>query len=310
VRIDVHAHYVTQDFIERVAGIGATTTGAARAAGAHATLDQRIDMMRGCGVDVQVLSVAGNQPYGQDRAASVAVARYLNDAYKQVVDGHGGHFSAFGCVPLPHTDAAIAEAIRCLDELGFAGITLGCSIRGRPLDDPEFEPFWAELNRRQTVVFFHPVGIGAPMTDAFGLDWKIAPTFEDSVTAVRLVLSGLTSRCPSVKIIIPHLGGTLPFIWGRLGAQAGDFGPDSELRAGLRKLYYDTVNRAPGMLCAGCAVLGYERVMLGTDFPYVPLPDYRGYVTAVEESGLPADQIKAILDQNAQALLNLPVPQR
>jgi aminocarboxymuconate-semialdehyde decarboxylase len=74
------------------------------------------------------------------------------------------------------------------------GVTLGCSIARRPLDEPSFEPFWAELDRRGTVVFLHPVGLGVlEGEDPHGLTWMIGAPVEDTVAALRLVMSGLIS---------------------------------------------------------------------------------------------------------------------
>jgi aminocarboxymuconate-semialdehyde decarboxylase len=72
-------------------------------------------------------------------------------------------------MPLPHADAALKELERCLDTLGIRGVTLGCSIAGRQIDDPSFEPFFAELDRRRTVLFLHPVGVsGGPESLDYG----------------------------------------------------------------------------------------------------------------------------------------------
>src|SRR5438046_1243059 len=115
-----------------------------------------------------------------------------------------------------HYPPELLEALaRAGGSAGAAGGAVNLAARlltlaGRPLDDPKFEPFFAELNRRGAVLFLHPCGIGAPMTDAYGLDWMVGGCFEDTVTSLRLIMSGLTSRYPDVKIIIPHLGGTLP----------------------------------------------------------------------------------------------------
>jgi 6-methylsalicylate decarboxylase len=298
MRIDVHAHHLTEDMVRQARDFQGRQPRIAAAPGRDTTLDQRIEMMDRAGVDVQVLSVASNQPYGQDESRSVSLAREFNDLYKQVVDHYHGRYAAFGCVPLPHVEAAIAESGRCLDELGFAGITLGNSCLGKQYDDPQFEPFWAELNRRGTVVFFHPMFIGQAMCDAYNLDTLAGAPMEDTVTALRLVLSGLTKRHPKVKLIIPHLGGTIPYIWSRLKAPG--------LRDGLRELYYDNANLAPGMLCAACGMLPASHIMIGTDFPYVTPEGYGEYVTAVQTSGLPDDDITGILDRNAQEILHLP----
>src|SRR5207247_11148687 len=138
----------------------------------------------------------------------VSLARFANDLYHDLVKQDPGHFAAFGTVPLPHVDAAIEELGRCIETLGMLGINIGCSVNGQPLEAPEFEPFFAELNRRSCVLFLHPIGIGAgAMTDAFGMNWMVGGCFEDTSTSIRLVMSGLTARYPNVKIVVPHLCG-------------------------------------------------------------------------------------------------------
>lgn len=296
MRIDVHAHYYTEPLLQKMAEMGSPFIEGPRSApNASVTLDERMDLLAAAGIDEQVLSPGGLQPYMTDVDRAVASAKIVNDAYAQAVQLNAGRLSAFGCVPLPHVDAALRELERCLDDLAFQGINLGCSIVSQPLDDPQFEPFWAELNRRQAVVFLHPLGATTNMLDAYALAWTVGGCFEDTVAAIRLVSSGLVDRFPNVKIIVPHLGGTLPFLWGRTSRP--------ELRAGLKRLYYDSLNTAPGMLCAGCRILGPERVLLGTDFPWGPA-SLAQHISGVQQSGLTEPEVHGILDQHAAALLN------
>ena len=144
--------------------------------------------------------------------------------------------------------------------------------------------------------------------DAFNLAWTIGATFEDTVTAVRLVRSGLVDRFPNVKIIVPHLGGTIPFLWGRLqGSEGrrqreGDADPGASIADGLKKLYYDTVNQGAAALHCTCANVGASHVTLGTDYPYQTPEECVRYI---EESGLSPDDVSAILDGNARELLGL-----
>jgi aminocarboxymuconate-semialdehyde decarboxylase len=293
LRIDVHAHYYTPEFMERMWGLGCTWRPTDQILNASGATPQRLDNLAAGGVDLQVLSVGAQQPYLAGVRDAVEGAQYANDFYKEAVERGGGHYAAFGCVPLPHVDAAIAEARRCLEELRFRGINLGCSVAGTPLDSPEFEPFWQELNRWRAVVFLHPLGLAAMMTDAFDLAFNVGGRFEDTVAAMRLVRSGLVDRFPDVRIIVPHLGGAVPFLWR---------GEGSPISAGLRRLYYDTVNQAPTSLRCACETVGADRLMLGTDYPYnTP----QTCVSYVETSGLAPEQTTAILDGNAQRLLGL-----
>lgn len=293
MRIDVHAHYYTPEFMERMWGLGCTWRPTDQILNASGTTQQRADNLAAGGVDLQVLSVGAQQPYLANAREAVEGATYANDVYKEAVDRGGGRYAAFGCVPLPHVGEAIAEAARCLDELGFLGINLGCSAADSPLDSAEFSPFWQELDRRHAVVFLHPLGVAGMGTDAFNLSFNVRGRFEDTVAAIRLVHAGVTQRFANVQIIVPHLGGTIPFLW-RHGA--------SSLSDGLKRLYYDTVNQAPTSLRCACETIGADRLMLGTDYPYnTP----RECVSYVEESGLEPEQVAGILDRNAALLLGL-----
>ena len=308
MRIDVHAHYLQPDFSDGMARRGAAWQSANRDAGI--SLEQRFEMMTEVGIDVQVLSVSAHQPYVTNPFKAVDAATFANDFYQDLVESSRGRFLAFACLPLPHVDAALEEAARCLDALGMRGVTLGCSVLGRPLDDPSFEPLWAELDRRGAVVFLHPMGTGAPMADAYGLTWMVAGCYEDTTAGLRLVLSGLTTRYANVKIIIPHLGGTIPFLWQRLLDSLDrnrTSGVDPVLA--LRRLYYDTVNETPAALRCTCETVGASQLLLGTDYPYLLGDKFKRCVTYVQESGLPPADVEAILERNAEALLGLtPAP--
>ena len=317
MRIDVHAHYFPDEYVNYIARImGATAADPGRRApGSHLNLDERFELMNGAGIDMQVLSASALHPYVEDRDAGVTGARMANDLYADVVKRYPSRFAAFGAVPLPHVDAALAEVERCLDTLAFVGITTGCSVAGRPLDEPAFEPFWAELDRRGCVLFLHPMGMGfgGELAD-YNLDWMIGATFEDSVAAMRLVLSGITTRYPNIRVIVPHLGGTLPFLMGRIGnntasqrAAAGRPAVhfDGTLRENLRRLWYDTVNHEPSALQCACAVFGADRLMLGTDFPYAIADRFTNCVRYVEEAGFSPADTEAILGGTAQAMLGL-----
>jgi aminocarboxymuconate-semialdehyde decarboxylase len=262
-------------------------------------------------VDLAVLSPSASQPYLPDAGNAAGAATLLNDVYADVARRYPTRFAAFGSVPLPHVDAALAEAARCLDTLGMLGINTGCSIAGRPLDDPAFEPFWAELNRRGSVLFLHPMGVGGPCMDKFNLPFLVGAPFEDTVAAVRLVLGGVSTRYPNLRVIVPHLGGTLPFLMARI--ESGPGGPprprdsqvDGAIGDHLRRFYYDTVNHDPHALRCALAAFGVDHLLLGSDFPYATGAYYRHCVSYIEEAGLSATDVSAILGGNAQNLLGV-----
>ena len=271
-------------------------------------------MLDDSGIDLQVLSIGPQVPYFERKADAVTAAQLANDIYAEVTRGHDGRFKAFATVPLPHVDQALVELERGLDTLGMLGVTVGCSVAGRPLEDPAFAPFFAELDRRGAVLFLHPVGAGAgPGTAEYGMTWMVGAPFEDTIAALRLVLSGFTARFPSVRVIVPHLGGTLPFLLQRLDDSAerqrvgapGEIPIEGEPSAYVRRLWFDTVNSHPAALRCACESFGADRLMLGTDFPYLAGPKFKRCVTYIEDTGLSAHDTAAILGGNATSLLGL-----
>src|SRR5712692_7962308 len=284
MRVDVHAHYYTQGFADRMDALrGRPRQRNGRVAGAGVSIQQRTELLDEAGIETQVICVGAEQPYFPDSAERAReAARFANDFYKETVEKNGGRYLAFGCVPLPHVEDSLAEAERCLDELDFAGINLACSVAGQPLDTPAFEPFWEEMDRRGAVVFLHPnMHCDAPMMGDYGLEGTAGGCIEDTIAGLRIMYSGLASRLTNFKLIIPHEGSPLDV---------------------LRRFYYDTVNNGANALQCTIDAVGVDHVVFGTDYPYLT---HKECVDSVLNSGIPQDHIRAILDENAERLLQL-----
>jgi 6-methylsalicylate decarboxylase len=316
LRIDVHGHYFPTpylDMLDRFGGPG-TGTASARAVpadGSKAELASRFAMMDRAGISMQILSAAPQLPYFEDRKRAVASARFVNDAYAEIVARHPDRFAAYAATPLPHLDASLEETARALDVLGMVGITMGTSILGRSIADPLFDPFWEELDRREAILFLHPSGLGAcsPLIQG-GLIWPIGAPVEDTLAVAHLIQHSIPVRYPRVRIIVPHLGGETSMLIRRLDNQKFIFLPNDAPRPSetARRLWYDTVSHgyAPALQMAVDA-FGADRMVLGTDFPYLigdVFQDSVNYISAA----LPPDQAEAIKDWNAQALFRLNPP--
>src|SRR5271169_4565061 len=163
MRIDVHAHYWTGDYLDLMAGLGKTDTGTQRGLGAGGgdELDARLRLMDRAGVAMQVLSASPQLPYAEDRDKAVAAARFVNDQYAALVERYPDRFLAFAATAMPHIDESIAELGRALDELGMAGVVMNTTVLDHALVEPRFEPVFAELDRRAAVLYLHPAGNSA-----------------------------------------------------------------------------------------------------------------------------------------------------
>jgi 6-methylsalicylate decarboxylase len=142
--IDVHAHQFPQNYIDTIARRGRQPLGL----GAGQTMEERLQLMDEAKVDIQVLSPANLVPYFASEAEAIQAARNLNDGYADLTHRWPQRFKAYVSLPLPHVDASLREMARGLDQLGFAGVTLGCSILDLPVTGEEIEPLYQEMNRR------------------------------------------------------------------------------------------------------------------------------------------------------------------
>jgi aminocarboxymuconate-semialdehyde decarboxylase len=267
--------------------------------------------MDGAGIDRMVMSLGNTPPYYPTAADAVVAARGSNDLYIDLHTRHPRRFHAFIGLPLPHVEAALEELERGLALPGVVGVGLGCSVLGQPLDDPAFDPLFAELDRLRTVVFVHPVGAGGgPNSQDFSLTWMLASRFEDTIAMSRLILSGLTLRYPNVRFIIPHLGGTIALFLQRMDNVAERNGwrerqsPDLMPSDLARRFWFDTVNEQHSALRCACDTFGVERLLLGTDWPMLPPDKLKHFVDYIPEA-LPAEHAQRILDVNAAGLLGL-----
>lgn len=193
-----------------------------------------------------------------------------------------------------------------MDELGMVGATAGTTVRGKPIADPAFDPLFAELERRRAILFIHPTGVSACSSciTQSGLTWPIGAPFEDSVCLLQMMKAGIPGRYPNIKIIIPHLGGTLPYLIRRLDLQAPMFMPKGSEKPSVlaRSFWCDTVNGHPSALRDACDCYGTDKVLMGKDYPYWR-NEMKLCVDFVRQIGLSVPDVAAILGGTAQKLL-------
>jgi aminocarboxymuconate-semialdehyde decarboxylase len=270
--VDVHAHHLPTRLGEEFTRL----SGRAYPLRHSEDHGRRLTDLDVAGIDEQILGLGAVQPYWADAAASLEGARLANDLYAQMC-ADVPRFRAFGAVPLPHADAAAREAARCLDELGFAGIGLGCSAAGVPLDDPSLDEFWAALDERAAVVYLHP---GVKNDLAVGVaeyPMLLGPVFgspaEEAVALTRLALKGTFRRFSRIRWIAGAMGGSLLTAYGQLfhslgsASKGGQFDVDA-VRADLRSLWFDTSSLDAVLTTAVRETGLLDRLVFGSDSPW------------------------------------------
>jgi predicted TIM-barrel fold metal-dependent hydrolase len=273
------------------------------------SIDRRLAMMDEAGVERQVFCPPTLTPYSQDQSEAVGAARLYNDIVHDLVRSHPSRFAAFVSLPLPHIDASLEEMARGLDRLGMVGVSMTCSVFDRSAAEAEFEPLYEEMNRRGTLLFYHPCqnGICSPMLNDYGFTLAVGASLEDTVVVLHLIKRHVVERFPNIKIIVPHLGGLLPMQLARLDSQAWTPDLPEAPSVTARRLYYDTVGwgSQAALLCAHRA-FGAEHLVTGSDFPVLLSAEtYARTFAYINESDLPREDIDAILHRNAASLLGL-----
>ncbi len=297
--IDVHAHYYPARYLDLLGRPDVPPRGPAALAAQG--IAERVDLLDRSGIDIQVLSASQAQPYLPDPRAAAEAAKVANEEYIGLCAAHRGRFLTFAALPLPHVDQALAEIDRVAAADSVVGFTLGCSVADRQLDDPLFDPVFAELDRRAAVLFLHPLGQeDTPWLTGHNLAWLIGAPFEDTAAALRLVLSGTLTRYPNLKFIVPHLGGTVPFLLARVGRTNRE-----AIVSGLRSMYYDTLSGSIEALASAGRVYGFDRLLFGTDYPYCDEPLFQRRLSYLSEAGLDPAALGQLTGGTAAALLGV-----
>ena len=275
-------------------------------------LAARISDMDSARVAIQVLSAGATPHYLQDEATSERLARICNDEYAAFASRRPDRLRWFVTLPLPHVDASVRELRRGFDNFdGAVGVTISCSILDRSPADEAFWPMYEELDRRDGVVFFHPIsnGLCSALVNDFGLAGSVGTSLEDSMAALHLVVKAVPAAFPRIRWIVPHVGGILAMLLNRLDRQGTHLAValPEPISTTLRRFYYDTVaHGSQPALHAAWRAFGSTHLLPGSDYPILKMfESYTRTFTWIEEAGLPDDDVDAILFRNAQALLGL-----
>ena len=317
--VDIHAHYSPREYNETLLRIGGRSLPEAARPATQRPLrhdgpegvPERLARMDDAGVQMQVLSPAASPPYAEKLEDAVEAASVINDAYAGLMQQHPERLGAFVSLPLPHIDASLREIERGLDQLGMLGVTINCSVFDRSAAEEEFEPVYAELDRRGAVLFYHPVqnGLCSPLINDYRYTVPVGASLEDMAIVLHLIARRIPSRFPNIKYVVPHLGGMIPMQLARLDAQGAQQHPDITEAPSVtaRRLYYDTVcyGSQAAFTCAYMA-FGAEHLVTGSDYPVLmSFESYKRTFEYIRESSLPAADIDLILNHNSQRVLGL-----
>jgi aminocarboxymuconate-semialdehyde decarboxylase len=219
--------------------------------------------------------------------------RIINDGFAELCAKERDHFPGWVAqVSLDSPDAGVAEAERAINQLGALGVQVYTNVAGKPLDQPQYLPFWKKMNELGKPVWLHPAR-GANMPDylaekksLYEIWWTFGWSYETATAMARLVFSKIMDNHPNLKIITHHFGGIVPMLEGRIGPgwdQLGTRTSDEDLSLVLKRLkkrpldyfkhsfYADTaVFGGVPATHAGFAFYDLDKIVFASDCPFDP----------------------------------------
>jgi aminocarboxymuconate-semialdehyde decarboxylase len=265
------------------------------------------------GVDVQVVSI--HTPlfgYDLDPSQGRELARDVNNEIADMTRQWPQRFAGLATLPVQDVAASVEELDRAIHVLGLKGAELDTVVNGLNWDEPQFLPLFKAAEAMGAVLFFHPQpqdNLVLSFTQRYGLANSIGVPVEDALIVATLIFGGILDACPDLKVCIAHGGGPACFGMGRLdrGWQVR-----SEARVHIqhppstyqRRLYYDCLTSSESALRFLIDQVGVDRVVLGSDWPFVAWePSPPGWVQRLQS--LTPEEKEKILWKNLEQLLGL-----
>jgi predicted TIM-barrel fold metal-dependent hydrolase len=277
LRIDVHHHIAPHEYVKELNSLGITHAG-----GAPIQLfdvQQTLELMDRHQIQAAITSISSPGVYFGDATASAKLARICNEFSAKLIGEYPDRFGAFAVLPLPDVHAALHEIEYAYDILKLDGFVLMTSYDDIYLGNPRFEEIFQELEKRKAVVFIHPdapqnaknIKIGVP-------DFTLEFIFDTTRTVTSLIVSGTMERYPSIRFILSHAGGTVPFAAWRIARgilAAKGVSPKErisrteEITSVMQKFYYDTaLSAAPNVFRSLQELVETSQILFGSDYPF------------------------------------------
>jgi len=268
--------------------------------------------MEKLGIGIQVLSLSIPNVYMPDPAMSLDLAQMANDAFVEIRRRFPRKFYVLASVPLNFPELAIRELDRAIGKLEMNGVVLGSNVAGKPLSSPEFFPFYERVNELRLPIFIHPM---SPLHEGEEDELFATPLvqymFESTLAVTKMLFAGVFERFRDIILILPHLGGAIPYIQGRIDNGYRLYPRCRENISRLpseyfKEFYYDIVSlNVPALRCA-LEIVGAEHLVFGTDYPLWPLENIPLINESLEKLGLSAKDREAIEGKNLLKILYNP----
>lgn len=304
MRIDTHHHMIPPEYRKALQRAGIDDAGGR--ALPEWSPEASLQTMAELDVNTAILSVSTpGTTFLPAAADAAALARDLNDYATELVSAHPDRFGFFATVPMPHTEQAVAESVRALDELKADGIVLLANNAGTYLGEDGQDDLFAALNARSAVVFIHPADLPGPVVPGvlpFATDFLLDTTR----AAYLLVRNGIRRQYPNIKFILSHAGGFVPYASHRMAvAIMGDTGRSpADSLDDFSSFYFDTaLSSSAAALPTLLAFAQPGHITFGSDWPFAPIAASKLFTAGLDDyPDLDTAALQAINRDNALRL--------
>lgn len=257
-------------------------------------------------IDMRILSLSTPSVYEFEDRDRVRICRAENDAIIERVAANPDRLRAVITLPLPDVAASLDELERVRSAPGIVGLALGSNLNGTALSDPGLEPLWERINALKFPVIEHPmVPVFVDAMDEFALGVRVGFLYDTSLAIARMIYAGVFERNPDFPFVVAHTGAAFFDLIERLDNGYRNY---ADCRQHITRLpsefakafWYDTCSFYPPFIDMVRREVGTERIMFGTDYPFIDQDD--AHVGALDVS----DTERAlILGGNARTLWGL-----
>ena len=270
--------------------------------------DLTLDFMKRVEIERAILWISSPNIHAGDDKQARGIARELNEEMTELAKKHKDIIYYVALLPLPDVDGAAEEVKYAADRLGVTGFTLNTNMNGMYLGNPAMDPVLKLLDERGSLVIIHPTRPAAVPEGV--LDNMPIPMIEfmfDSTRAlVNMMMEGTLKKFPNIRWLIPHCGGTLPYLVDRLVQTARKSGL-YDGHEQMQKLYFDIAGGSlPRQLPLLMSIVGEDRIVYGTDWGFKNVEECIEKKKDVEEFELLThEQKEKIFYNNAAKLLGI-----
>jgi 2,3-dihydroxybenzoate decarboxylase len=264
----------------------------------------RIEEMDKYGLDSQVLSLMSPGVQAFEAVTATSLARAYNDGLATAVRKNSKRFCGLAALAPQQPQQAADELERAVKQLGFKGALINSHTKGEYLDDKKYWVIFERAQKLDVPLYLHPRApspdmikpfMGYPMLNSAMWGYGV----ETGLHALRLILSGLFEEFPRLKIVLGHLGETIPFVLARIDNR-WSVAPFSGKKIKQVPGYYFRKNFTvttsgmtddPVALSATISLIGADSIMFATDYPLESLEHATKFIDTVSISDRDREKI-------------------